>query len=87
MREEKKRRMNGLGTLNVQLLPGNLFGFDETTVPVLVLSPSAEEGTTSSCDRCLAEPTPFGGRHLDALQVAPGHHVPSHGRRRPETLS
>ena len=30
--------------LNVQLPPGNLFGADETTVPELVLSPSAEQG-------------------------------------------
>src|SRR5262245_3623384 len=29
---------------NVQLPPGNLFGDDETTVPELVLSPSAEQG-------------------------------------------
>src|SRR5262245_41921887 len=29
---------------NVQLPPGNLPGFDETTVPELVLSPSAEQG-------------------------------------------
>jgi hypothetical protein len=29
---------------NVQLPPGNLFGADETTVPELVLSPSAEQG-------------------------------------------
>lgn len=29
---------------NVQLPPGNLFGVDETVVPELVLSPSAEEG-------------------------------------------
>jgi hypothetical protein len=29
---------------NVQLPPGNLFGADETTIPELVLSPSAEQG-------------------------------------------
>jgi hypothetical protein len=29
---------------NVQLAPGNLFGFDETVVPELVFSPSAEQG-------------------------------------------
>jgi hypothetical protein len=29
---------------NVQLPPGNLFGVDETVVPELVLSPSAEQG-------------------------------------------
>jgi hypothetical protein len=29
---------------NVQLPPGNVFGFDETVVPELVLSPSAEQG-------------------------------------------
>jgi hypothetical protein len=29
---------------NVQMPPGNLFGADETTVPELVLSPSAEQG-------------------------------------------
>jgi hypothetical protein len=29
---------------NVQLPPGNLFGFDETVVPELVFSPSAEQG-------------------------------------------
>src|SRR5687768_16131991 len=29
---------------NVQLPPGNLFGVDETTIPELVLSPSAEQG-------------------------------------------
>jgi hypothetical protein len=29
---------------NVQLAPGNLFGYDETVVPELVLSPSAEQG-------------------------------------------
>ena len=29
---------------NVQLPPGNLWGFDETTVPELVFSPSAEQG-------------------------------------------
>jgi hypothetical protein len=29
---------------NVQLPPGNLFAVDETTVPELVLSPSAEQG-------------------------------------------
>src|SRR5262245_58525485 len=29
---------------NVQLPPGNLFGADETLIPELVLSPSAEEG-------------------------------------------
>ncbi|MEJ8835290.1 hypothetical protein [Ramlibacter sp. AN1133] len=29
---------------NVQLPPGNLFGLDETVVPELVFSPSAEEG-------------------------------------------
>jgi hypothetical protein len=29
---------------NVRLPPGNLFGADETTVPELVLSPSAEQG-------------------------------------------
>ena len=29
---------------NVQLPPGNVYGFDETTVPELVLSPSAEQG-------------------------------------------
>jgi hypothetical protein len=28
----------------VQLPPGNLFGVDETVVPELVLSPSAEQG-------------------------------------------
>jgi len=29
---------------NLQLAPGNVFGFDETTVPELVFSPSAQEG-------------------------------------------
>jgi hypothetical protein len=29
---------------NVQMPPGNVFGVDETTVPELVLSPSAEQG-------------------------------------------
>ena len=29
---------------NVQLPPGNLFGVDETVIPELVLSPSAEQG-------------------------------------------
>ena len=29
---------------NIQLPPGNLFGVDETVVPELVLSPSAEQG-------------------------------------------
>jgi hypothetical protein len=29
---------------NVQMPPGNIFGFDETVVPELVLSPSAEQG-------------------------------------------
>jgi hypothetical protein len=29
---------------NVQMPPGNVFGFDEITVPELVLSPSAEQG-------------------------------------------
>jgi len=29
---------------NVQMPPGNLFGVDETVVPELVLSPSAEQG-------------------------------------------
>lgn len=29
---------------NLQLPPGNLFGVDETVVPELVLSPSAEQG-------------------------------------------
>jgi hypothetical protein len=29
---------------NLQLPPGNVYGFDETVVPELVLSPTAEQG-------------------------------------------
>jgi hypothetical protein len=73
---------------NVQMPPGNVFGVDETVVPELVLSPSAEQGYYSSCGRCVPVLTRSSGSRRDARQGSPGHHVPSHGgRRRPERLS
>jgi hypothetical protein len=68
----------------VQLPPGNLFGFDETTVPVLVLSPSAEQGYYLSCDRYLAEPRPFDGwrwMHFRWLQDITYHLKVGGGRK------
>jgi len=35
---------SGSPIFNVQLPPGNIFGLDETTIPELLLSPSAEQG-------------------------------------------
>ena len=35
---------SGSPLFNVQLPPGNIFGLDETTIPELLLSPSAEQG-------------------------------------------
>ena len=74
---------------NVQLPPGNLLGADETTMPELVLSPSAEQGYY-----LFVRPLRPGTHTIRWTASGcypkwlPGHHVSSHGgRRRPEALN